>query len=125
MRIKKQLSLLAVIFVFSIVFNCFVNPAYAAPNGFNFENGKEFTSNSSVQLFALVTLLSLSSSIVLLFTFYLFYDRSRDYTSRTWGNEFTTKPSACWTCIILSLFTMQPVLGQLKSDVWDPMTKEK
>ncbi|TKI95131.1 flagellar biosynthesis protein flip, partial [Bacillus cereus] len=55
MRIKKQLSLLAVIFVFSIVFSIiFVNPAYAAPNGFiNFENGKEFTSNSSVQLFAL------------------------------------------------------------------------
>ena len=41
------------------------------------------------------------------------------------GNEFTTKPSACWTYIILSLFTMRPVLGQLKSDVWDPMTKEK
>ena len=56
---------------------------------------------------------------------YLFYDRSRDYTSRTWGNEFTTKPSACWTSLFLSLFTMQPVLGQLKSDVWDPMTKEK
>ncbi|MGR5941434.1 hypothetical protein ACT7CW_20430 [Bacillus pacificus] len=58
MRIKKQLSLLAVIFVFSIIFSIiFVNPAYAAQNGFiNFENGKEFTSNSSVQLFALVTL---------------------------------------------------------------------
>ena len=26
--------------------------------------------------------------------------------------------------LFLSLFTMQPVLGQLKSDVWDPMTKE-
>ena len=55
-------------------FNCFVNPAYAAPNGFiNFENGKEFTSNSSVQLFALVTLLSLSSSIVLLFTHFTYF----------------------------------------------------
>lgn len=75
MRIKKQLSLLAVIFVFSIVFSIiFVNPAYAAPNGFiNFENGKEFTSNSSVQLFALVTLLSLSSSIVLLFTHFTYF----------------------------------------------------
>ena len=27
--------------------------------------------------------------------------------------------------LFLSLFTMRPVLGQLKSDVWDPMTKEK
>ena len=44
------------------------------PNGFiNFENGKEFTSNSSVQLFALVTLLSLSSSIVLLFTHFTYF----------------------------------------------------
>lgn len=103
MRIKKQLSLFAVIFAFSIIFSfVFVNLAYAAPNGFiNFENGKEFTSNSSVQLFALVTLLSLSSSIVLLFTlFYLFYDCSWDYSSRTWGYEFTTEPSACWTRII-------------------------
>lgn len=113
MRIKKQLSLLAVIFVFSIVFSIiFVNPAYAAQNGFiNFENGKEFTSNSSVQLFALVTLLSLSSSIVLLFTFYLFYDRSWDYTSRTWGNEFTTKPSTCWTCIIFITLRCSLYLG--------------
>ncbi|MGR5908227.1 hypothetical protein ACT7DL_20225 [Bacillus paranthracis] len=39
----------------------------------NFENGKEFTSNSSVQLFALVTLLSLSSSIVLLFTHFTYF----------------------------------------------------
>ena len=27
--------------------------------------------------------------------------------------------------LFLSLFTMRPVLGQLKSDVWDPMTKRK
>ena len=45
-------------------------------------------------------------------------------TSRAWGNEFTTEPSTCWTCLIFITLTMQPVLGQLKSDVWDPMTKE-
>ena len=60
-----------IFYYFSFVF---VNPAYATPNGFiNFENGKEFTSNSSVQLFALVTLLSLSSSIVLLFTHFTYF----------------------------------------------------
>ncbi|MGR5882084.1 flagellar biosynthesis protein flip [Bacillus cereus] len=103
MRIKKQLSLLAVIFVFSIVFSIiFVNPAYAAPNGFiNFENGKEFTSNSSVQLFALVTLLSLSSSIVLLFTHFTYFMIVLGITRQGLGvMNFTTKPSACWTCII-------------------------
>ncbi len=55
MRIKKQLSLLAVIFVFSIVFNYFYKIQRMANGFINFENGKKF-GNSSVQLFALVTL---------------------------------------------------------------------
>ncbi|AIM10998.1 flagellar biosynthesis protein FliP [Bacillus anthracis] len=128
MRIKKQLSLLAVIFVFSIVFSIiFVNPAYAAQNGFiNFENGKEFTSNSSVQLFALVTLLSLSSSIVLLFTHFTYFMIVLGITRQGLGvMNLPPNQVLVGLALFLSLFTMQPVLGQLKSDVWDPMTKEK
>ncbi|MGW8752088.1 flagellar type III secretion system pore protein FliP [Bacillus wiedmannii] len=128
MRIKKQLTLLAVIFVFSIVFSIiFVNPAYAAPNGFiNFENGKEFTSNSSVQLFALVTLLSLSSSIVLLFTHFTYFMIVLGITRQGLGvMNLPPNQVLVGLALFLSLFTMQPVLGQLKSDVWDPMTKEK
>lgn len=121
MRIKKQLSLLAVIFVFSIVFSIiFVNPAYAAPNGFiNFENGKEFTSNSSVQLFALVTLLSLSSSIVLLFTHFTYFMIVLGITRQGLGvMNLPPNQVLVGLALFLSLFTMQPVLGQLKSDVW-------
>lgn len=121
MRIKKQLSVLAVIFVFSIVFSIiFVNPAYAAPNGFiNFENGKEFTSNSSVQLFALVTLLSLSSSIVLLFTHFTYFMIVLGITRQGLGvMNLPPNQVLVGLALFLSLFTMQPVLGQLKSDVW-------
>ncbi len=121
MRIKKQLSLLAVIFVFSIVFSIiFVNPAYAAQNGFiNFENGKEFTSNSSVQLFALVTLLSLSSSIVLLFTHFTYFMIVLGITRQGLGvMNLPPNQVLVGLALFLSLFTMQPVLGQLKSDVW-------
>ncbi len=120
MRIKKQLSVLAVIFVFSIVFSIiFVNPAYAAPNGFiNFENGKEFTSNSSVQLFALVTLLSLSSSIVLLFTHFTYFMIVLGITRQGLGvMNLPPNQVLVGLALFLSLFTMQPVLGQLKSDV--------
>lgn len=121
MRIKKQLSLLVVIFVFSIVFSIiFVNPAYAAQNGFiNFENGKEFTSNSSVQLFALVTLLSLSSSIVLLFTHFTYFMIVLGITRQGLGvMNLPPNQVLVGLALFLSLFTMQPVLGQLKSDVW-------
>ncbi len=114
MRIKKQLSLLAVIFVFSIVFSIiFVNPAYAAPNGFiNFENGKEFTSNSSVQLFALVTLLSLSSSIVLLFTHFTYFMIVLGITRQGLGvMNLPPNQVLVGLALFLSLFTMQPVLG--------------
>lgn len=102
---------------FSIIF---VNPAYAAPNGFiNFENGKEFTSNSSVQLFALVTLLSLSSSIVLLFTHFTYFMIVLGITRQGLGvMNLPPNQVLVGLALFLSLFTMQPVLGQLKSDVW-------
>ena len=126
MRIKKQLSLLAVIFVFSIVFQLFCKSSVCSPNGFiNFENGKEFTSNSSVQLFALVTLLSLSSSIVLLFTHFTYFMIVLGITRQGLGvMNLPPNQVLVGLALFLSLFTMQPVLGQLKSDVWDPMTKE-
>ena len=92
----------------------------------NFENGKEFTSNSSVQLFALVTLLSLSSSIVLLFTHFTYFMIVLGITRQGLGvMNLPPNQVLVGLALFLSLFTMRPVLGQLKSDVWDPMTKEK
>ncbi|ENQ3080300.1 flagellar type III secretion system pore protein FliP [Bacillus cereus] len=128
MKIKKIISSISVIFAFSIVFCViFANAAYAEPNGFiHLENGKEFTNNSSVQLFLLVTLLSLSSSIVLLFTHFTYFMIVLGITRQGLGvMNLPPNQVLVGLALFLSLFTMQPVLGHLKSDVWDPMTKDK
>lgn len=125
---KKQIWCIARIFLFFVCFSIiFANDAYAETNGFiNFENGKEFTNNSSVQLFMMVTLLSLSSSIVLLFTHFTYFMIVLGITRQGLGvMNLPPNQVLVGLALFLALFTMQPVLGELKSDVWDPMTKEE
>ncbi|PHA01913.1 flagellar biosynthesis protein flip [Bacillus pseudomycoides] len=128
MKIKKYIPSIAFIFVFSVVFCIiFSNPAYAESDGFiHLDSGKEFTNNPSVQLFLLVTLLSLSSSIVLLFTHFTYFMIVLGITRQGLGvMNLPPNQVLVGLALFLALFTMQPVLGQLKSDVWDPMTKDK
>lgn len=128
MNRKKNIWFIMRIFLFFIGFSIiFVNPAYAEPNGFiNFESGKEFTNNSSVQLFLMVTLLSLSSSIVLLFTHFTYFMIVLGITRQGLGvMNLPPNQVLVGLALFLALFTMQPVLGDLKHDVWDPMTKDE
>ncbi|WP_034636939.1 flagellar biosynthetic protein FliQ [Bacillus manliponensis] len=125
---KKQIWFIARIFLFFVCFSIiFANSAYAETNGFiNFESGKEFTNNSSVQLFMMVTLLSLSSSIILLFTHFTYFMIVLGITRQGLGvMNLPPNQVLVGLAFFLALFTMQPVLGELKKDVWDPMTKEE
>ncbi|MFD3445987.1 flagellar type III secretion system pore protein FliP [Microbacteriaceae bacterium 4G12] len=123
---KKKKS---IIFLFSI-FLCFVftNHAYAAPNTqktiLDFSNG--LTPNSSVQLFFFVTLLSLASSIIFMFTQFTYFMIVLGMTRQGLGlTNLPPNQVLIGLALFLSLFTMQPVISDLKTQVWDPMQDGK
>nr|WP_265182704.1 flagellar biosynthetic protein FliQ [Bacillus manliponensis] len=74
----------------------------------------------------MVTLLSLSSSIILLFTHFTYFMIVLGITRQGLGvMNLPPNQVLVGLAFFLALFTMQPVLGELKKDVWDPMTKEE
>ncbi|MFX3622709.1 MAG: flagellar type III secretion system pore protein FliP [Ectobacillus sp.] len=120
---KRIMLLFSLFFIF-----IFGNHAYAAPNaGTEFlDFSKGLTPNSSVQLFFFVTLLSLSSAIVLMFTHFTYFVIVLGMTRQGLGvMNLPPNQVLIGLALFLTLFTMQPVIGELKAEVWDPMQEGK
>jgi len=111
--------------VLALIFNmlCFEKSTYAETTGLlDLTGNGSLSSNSGVQLFLLVTLLSLSSSIFLMFTHFTYFAIVLGMTRQGMG-LMSLPPNQVLVgfALFLSLFTMQPVLSDLKVQVWDPL----
>ena len=115
MRIKKQLSLLAVIFVFSIVFQLFCKSSVCRTVLLISKMGKSLR---VIQVYNYLRSLPFYHYLLLSF-YYLHFTYFMIVLGITrQGLGVMNLPPNLVVDIILSLFTMRPVLGQLKSDVW-------
>lgn len=78
--------------------------------------------NSSIQLFLLVTILSLSSSIVLMFSHFTFTIIVLSLTRQGMGTQ-TIPPNQVLVglALFLALLMMRPVLSELNEEVWQPI----
>ncbi|UOY93368.1 flagellar biosynthesis protein flip [Ectobacillus sp. JY-23] len=112
--------------VFFSAYFMFINSAAAANTNEILNFSKGLTPNSSVQLFLLVTLLSLSSSLVLMFTHFTYFIIVLGLTRQGLGvMNLPPNQVLVGLALFLTLFTMQPVITELKTEVWDPMQREE
>ncbi|MCP8968865.1 flagellar type III secretion system pore protein FliP [Ectobacillus ponti] len=124
---KQHIALFAVLFAFFVSF-AFMPHAYAAAKETKalFDLSGKGSMNESVQLFLMVTLLSLSSSIVLMFTQFTYFVIVLGMTRQGLGvTNLPPNQVLVGLALFLALFTMQPVISDLKTDVWDPMQAGK
>jgi len=124
MKKYKKYSLLVFVIIFIGTF-LFTNSAYAEsiiPYDLIDLQNQDGSLNSSVQLFLLVTVLSLSSSIVLMFSHFTFTIIVLSLTRQGMGTQ-TMPPNQVLVglALFLALFMMQPVLSELNDEVWQPI----
>ncbi len=117
------------IFVFGVTFIgifFFTKSAYAEstiiPSDVIDLQNQDGSLNSSVQLFLLVTVLSLASSLVLMFSHFTFIIIVLSLTRQGMGTQ-TLPPNQVIVglALFLAVFVMQPVLSELNKEVWQPI----
>ncbi|EFI83019.1 Flagellar biosynthetic protein fliP precursor [Listeria grayi] len=117
-------------FVFSFVFLLLVcyPLRYAEAAGFLNDFSINGTSgvNSNVSLFLIVTLLSLSASIVLMFTHFTYCIIVLGLTRQGLGaTNLPPNQVLVGLALFLAIFMMQPVANEWYQDVWKPGQKEE